>query len=133
GLPLLGVLFAAGLIMLLGYVLSQLLGILQTPFPPTGGIFLLVQVVLASVLIFLTWHESGRINVNRFSMHGVYRNRLTRAFLGAARSARAPDPFTGFDPDDNPRMSSLISDERPRKLFHVINVALNLTSSSRTA
>ncbi len=59
GLPLLGALFAAGLIMLLGYVLSQLLGVLQTPFPQTGGIFLLVQVILATALIFLTWYESG--------------------------------------------------------------------------
>ncbi len=132
-MPVLGTLFAAGLIMLLGYLLSQVLGILQTPFPPKGGVFLLIQAILSIVLIWLALHESGRINVNRFSMHGVYRNRLTRAFLGAARNARAPDPFTGFDPDDNPRMSALISGERPRKLFHVINVALNLTSSSRTA
>ena len=101
-LPVLGTLFAAGLVMLLGYLLSQTLGILQTPFPPRGGVFLLIQLILAIVLILLAWHESERINVNRFSMHGVYRNRLTRAFLGAARRARAPDPFTGFDPDDNP-------------------------------
>ena len=133
GLPLLGALFAAGLIMLLGYVLSQLLGVLQTPFPQTGGIFLLVQVILATALIFLTWYESGRINVNRFSMHGVYRNRLMRAFLGAARTDRKPDPFTGFDPDDNPRLETLLSGETPRKLFHVINVALNLTATTRTA
>lgn len=132
-LPLLGVLFAAGLIMLLGYVLSQLLGVLQAPFPATGGVFLLVQASLAALLIFLTWHESGRINVNRFSMHGVYRNRLMRAFLGAARTERTPDPFTGFDPDDNPRLARLLTGECPRKLFHVINVALNLTSTTRTA
>jgi hypothetical protein len=133
GLPLLGVLFAAGLIMLLGYLLSQVLGILQAPFPPIGGVFLLVQLILAGVLVWLIRHESGRINVNRFSMHGVYRNRLTRAFLGAARTTRAPDPFTGFDPNDNPRMTALMPAGEARKLFHVINVTLNLTSSSRTA
>ena len=45
GLPLLGALFAAGLIMLLGYLLSQALGILQAPFPPMRRrFFLLVQV-----------------------------------------------------------------------------------------
>ena len=132
-LPLLGILFGAGLIMLLGYLLSQALGILQAPFPPTGGVFLLVQVVVAIVLIVLTRHESVRINVNRFSMHGVYRNRLTRAFLGAARAGRSPDPFTGFDPDDNPRMATLMPATGPCKLFPVINVALNLTSSGRTA
>jgi hypothetical protein len=133
GLPLLGALFAAGLIMLLGYLLSQALGIVQSPFPQTGVMFLIIHMILAGVLVFWVWHESGRINVNRFSMHGVYRNRLMRAFLGAARTTRAPDPFTGLDPDDNPRMSTLLSGGKPRKLFHVINVALNVTSSSRTA
>ena len=49
------------------------------------------------------------INVNRFSLHAVYRNRLIRAFLGAARASRRetgkthsnPDPFTGIDQADN--------------------------------
>ena len=132
-LPLLAALFAAGLIMLLGYLLSQALGILQAPFPPRDAILLAIQVVLAVVLIVLTRHELVRINVNRFSMHGVYRNRLTRAFLGAARSTRAPDPFTGFDPTDNPRMTTLMPANAPLKLFPVVNVTLNLTASSRTA
>jgi hypothetical protein len=92
-----------------------------------------VQALLAVVLIWLTNHESVRINVNRFSMHGVYRNRLTRAFLGAARSVREPDPFTGFDPNDNPRMTAIRPENGPCKLFPVINVTLNLTASGRTA
>jgi Patatin-like phospholipase len=133
GLPLLSVLFAVGLFMLLGYLVSQALGVLQSPLPPSGEYFLLVQVVLGILLIVLTRHEAVRINVNRFSMHGVYRNRLTRAFLGAARRARAPDPFTGFDPNDNPRMTTLTPAKGPWKLFHVINAALNLTASGRTA
>jgi len=132
-LPILAAVFAAGLIMLLGYLLSQALGILQAPFPPRNAILLAIQAALAIVLILLTRLESTRINVNRFSMHGVYRNRLTRAFLGAARTARAPDPFTGFDPTDNPRMTTLIPSNAPCKLFPVVNVTLNLTASSRTA
>ena len=55
------------------------------------------------------------INVNRFSLHAVYRNRLIRAFLGAARASHRdrgrtrsnPDPFTGFDQTDNLRLTSL--------------------------
>jgi Patatin-like phospholipase len=132
-LPVLAVLFAAGLIMLLGYLLSHALGILQAPFPLNGNVILAVQAVVAVVLIWLTKHEAVRINVNRFSMHGVYRNRLTRAFLGASRSARAPDPFTGFDPNDNPRMTELMPANGTRKLFPVIHVTLNLTASSNTA
>ncbi len=51
---------------------------------------------------------AGRIsNVNRFSLHGMYRNRLVRAYLGASNCAidgvehRTPDPFTGFALNDN--------------------------------
>ncbi|MDB6157079.1 MAG: conserved rane protein of unknown function [Gammaproteobacteria bacterium] len=46
-------------------------------------------------------------NVNRFSLHGMYRNRLVRAYLGASNCAidgeerRTPDPFTGFALNDN--------------------------------
>ena len=39
------------------------------------------------------------IPVNKFSLHGMYRDRLTRAFIGASRpkQSRHPDRFTGFD------------------------------------
>jgi hypothetical protein len=53
------------------------------------------------------------ISVNRFSMHGLYRNRLIRAYLGASRYARDPDGFTGFDPHDNLQMYEL----RPELLW----------------
>ena len=65
---------------------------------------LLLQVLLAVPLYGLTV-AFGRVNVNRFSLHAVYRNRLVRAFLGSARPVRSPDPFTGFDPADNPRLA----------------------------
>jgi len=47
------------------------------------------------------------VNVNRFSLHGMYRNRLVRAYLGASncradgQEHRVPDPFTGFALTDN--------------------------------
>ena len=51
---------------------------------------------------------AGRfVNVNRFSLHGMYRNRLVRAYLGASNCRadgiehRTPDPFTGFALTDN--------------------------------
>ncbi|MEA2337482.1 MAG: hypothetical protein QOE82_1489, partial [Thermoanaerobaculia bacterium] len=53
------------------------------------------------------------ISVNRFSMHGLYRNRLIRAYLGASRYSRDPDGFTGFDPHDNLAMYEL----RPELLW----------------
>lgn len=49
------------------------------------------------------------INLNKFSLHAAYRNRLIRAFLGASREERErkPNPFTGFDPSDNLQMHEL--------------------------
>ena len=49
------------------------------------------------------------INLNKFSLHGAYRARIMRAFLGASRTTaeRVPNPFTGFDPQDNIQMHEL--------------------------
>jgi predicted acylesterase/phospholipase RssA len=99
----------------------------------TGGgvVGTLVLIVIAG---WLAWWFGRHINVNRFSLHAVYRNRLVRAFLGTARPDRTPDPFTGFDPRDNPRMVDLgdvaVS---PRKLFPVVNVTLNVSEGARNA
>src|SRR6185312_13071938 len=48
-----------------------------------------------------------RVNINRFSIHALYRNRLIRAYLGASNPKRAPNPFTGFDERDNHPMRDL--------------------------
>jgi hypothetical protein len=49
------------------------------------------------------------INLNKFSLHAAYRARIIRAFLGASRTAaeRIPNPFTGFDPQDNVQVHEL--------------------------
>ncbi|MFT7775568.1 hypothetical protein [Roseateles sp.] len=65
---------------------------------------------------------------NTFSLHSLYANRLVRAYLGASRNPRNPHHFTGFDADDNLRLASLRSRSRTdRRLFHIVNTALNLT------
>jgi len=59
------------------------------------------------------------VNVNRFSLHGMYRNRLVRAYLGASNCAidgkqqRNPDPFTGFALNDNFPLHSLCDPPTP--------------------
>jgi hypothetical protein len=92
------------------------------------------------------------VNLNHFSMHAVYRNRLVRAFLGAGRDGapkddRMPDRFTNFDPRDNFRMADTFPEtESPdplddeighvrtlKVLFPVINVTLNRTTGKGTA
>jgi Patatin-like phospholipase len=72
------------------------------------------------------------VNVNKFSLHGMYRNRLIRTFLGASRTKaeRRPNPFTGFDPDDNLKMHMLKAVKQP---LHVINTTLNVVATNRLA
>ena len=63
------------------------------------------------------------INLNKFSLHAGYRDRLVRAFLGASRPAgdRQANPFTGFDPRDDLHMQEL----RPGLLREADFKALN--------
>lgn len=71
------------------------------------------------------------VDINRFSLHGFYRNRLIRAFLGASSRDRKPDPFTGLAETDNISLSEL-GRGRPC-LLPVINVALNLVKGDKLA
>ncbi len=73
------------------------------------------------------------VNVNRFSLHGLYRNRLVRAYLGASHVKRKPDPFTGFDASDNVRMHKLRPAGGAQRLLPLINVTLNLLRNGKLA
>jgi len=111
--------------------------------------------------LFLTWFAFWRfavmvdrwVNLNRFSMHAVYRNRIIRAFLGTARAwfaarapleelalhqrERIPNRYTDFGAQDNMRMADTFPGEPdPRALktlFPVINTTLNRTTGKDTA
>jgi hypothetical protein len=76
------------------------------------------------------------INVNKFSLHAIYRNRLVRAYLGASNLKRDPNPFTGFDPDDNLAMEELRNPKNstlPQRPIHIVNMALNLVTGENLA
>ena len=49
----------------------------------------------------LAWWLSRRADLNEFSMHALYRNRLVRCYLGASNAQRQAHPFHGFDPKDD--------------------------------
>lgn len=94
-------------------------------------------VVAAALLAGVMFAADFLVNVNRFSLHAVYRNRLIRAFLGGQHTGRLADGFTDFDPDDNLRMCKLWDgdplekgDWRP---FHVLNLTLNLAATKNLA
>ncbi|MEK6336669.1 MAG: patatin-like phospholipase family protein [Acidobacteriota bacterium] len=121
---------------------------------------LLYLLAVVAVLIILTVFMGRLINTNSFSLQYMWRNRIIRACLGASRRAgtRRPNPFTGFDPYDNLLMHELRPQPtdkqpeplkgrppddlppwrkdptgplRPRKLMHVLNLALNLTGGKK--
>ena len=69
------------------------------------------------------------IDLNIFSAHSFYRNRLMRSFLGASNAARTPNPFTGFDEEDDLRLDELAG-QRPIPL---INANVNLTGGDELA
>jgi hypothetical protein len=93
--------------------------------------WLVIAFLAISFVAFLAWKS---VNINRFSAHSIYRNRLIRGYLGASNPKRAPNPFTGFDEVDNIRMKDLWPAHKgPWQPFHVVNIALNLVNAKRLA
>jgi hypothetical protein len=112
-----------------------------TPLGIVGAYWALLVIVALVCAI-----ASFTVDINRFSLHAMYRNRLIRAYLGASRpregdGCRRPHPFTGLDPKDNLPLRDLRREEPPKELpsagrqlpFHVVNVALNLVKGTRLA
>ena len=124
-------LFAATLFMLLGRlgaIIVERLGSRLAGVSWLDHAWLIAFAVII-LLVLLSVYCGARININRFSLHGVYRNRLARAFIGTARppKERKPDAYTRFDPADNLRMQDLYQGKQQRGiLFPVVNVTLNL-------
>lgn len=78
---------------------------------------------------------SSRVDVNQFSMHNFYENRLVRCYPGASRRQRRPNRFTGFDPDDDFTLASLAPNapEPYRGPYPIFNTTLNLVSGEELA
>lgn len=86
------------------------------------------------VVVLVAAFSWTHVNINRFSIHALYRNRLIRAYLGASNPDRRPNPFTGFDERDNLKMAELAAaPEGSWRPFHVVNIALNVVAASRLA
>lgn len=85
-----------------------------------------VLVFLALVGLVMGWF----VDINRFSLHAAYRDRLIRAYMGASRgSQRQPHPFTGFDEDDNLQLREM----RGNRPLHIVTMALNLVGGDDLA
>src|SRR5262249_15899087 len=130
--PLFLIILAIGVSVLMDYVL---LGHPLLESPLIGGDaetarsrwewrWLWIGIAVIAVVAAFAW---SHVNINRFSIHALYRNRLIRAYLGASNPARTPNPFTGFDDNDNIKVAMLWPG-RPGSWqpLHLVNMAPRL-------
>jgi Patatin-like phospholipase len=115
-------------------------------------------IVIFGLIFLVMW---WRVNVNQFSLHDLYANRLIRCYLGASRPrelrgrwspkyspsncegpVRQPNPITQFDPDDDLPLGDLTirrhDQHHPEKDCYVgplclINTAMNLVQGDELA
>jgi predicted acylesterase/phospholipase RssA len=96
---------------------------------------LMFLMVIACALVLLTF--GWRVDVNKFSLHNMYKNRLIRCYLGASRyDVRKAHPFTGFDEADDLPLSDLRKPAAPDMVagpVHILNAALNITHGRNLA
>jgi hypothetical protein len=125
--------FAAFIVVVISFGIKWLLEHLASP---PDRLFLLLGLLVILVLVGVLM--GFVVNINKFSLHGAYRDRLIRAYLGASRKAqqRQPNLFTGFDPADNMPMHELQQGQHTKKFerpLHVVNMTLNLVKGENLA
>jgi hypothetical protein len=92
--------------------------------------------LLAVIFAAAAYLLSTRININEFSLNHFYMNRLVRCYLGASQgNLRNPNRFTGFDPKDDFRLSTLLPNNKEPYLgpYPILNCALNLNHGKELA
>ncbi|WP_218509456.1 patatin-like phospholipase family protein [Variovorax sp. dw_308] len=118
---------------------------LRLPFMVDGvDVELTVPAATLLCLVLLVLLFGWRVDVNKFSLHNMYKNRLIRCYLGASnQSVRNEQPFTGLDDADDLPLSTLggavdkfepmtttVPAQRP---MQIINATLNLTQGNNLA
>jgi hypothetical protein len=87
-------------------------------------------ILFAVLCLSFSWLMAKFIDINKFSLQAMYRDRIIRAYLGASNDKPEINKFTGFDRNDNLPMKDLSPSLKP---FHVVNVTLNLVAGERLA
>jgi hypothetical protein len=88
----------------------------------------LLGILLIGAVVF-----SWRVDINEFSMHLFYRNRLIRAYLGASNDHREAQPFTGFDPQDDLPLADYVPEMGYDGPYPIHNITLNLVAGQELA
>jgi hypothetical protein len=91
--------FIVGLMLFLSWVLERMLLSFEsqahTEASPHLTFFALLAIITAVACLF-----GWRVDINDFSMHAFYRDRVARCYAGASNPSRRPNPFTGFAASD---------------------------------
>ncbi|MBS0346529.1 MAG: hypothetical protein JSR69_08710 [Proteobacteria bacterium] len=103
-----------------GCQVAKLAGVLYVKTVYVGIPFLFIPLACFMLMGFFL---GLIVDINRFSLHFLYRNRLERCYPGASNAARRPNRFTGLCQADSPPLYCLKS-VRP---YPLINAALNMT------
>jgi hypothetical protein len=125
---------------------NAVLYLFHEPHPTFAPLYEMVLVAAVSLLLLLiSASVSAAVNINWFSLHAFYRNRLVKTFLGAsnvgkdARDERRNE-FDGFSDKDNltiAQVSDTILEERRNgktgRLYPIINVSLNVLATKNLA
>jgi len=99
------------------------------------------ELALAPVLVALLWIALliGAViaigwlaDPNLLSMHGFYKARLTRAYLGASNALRENEEITDAAPGDDIKMTALWNHDEGAP-YHLVNTTLSLVGGSDLA
>jgi hypothetical protein len=106
----------------------------QLPYAFSGPAVVIACLVFLAAAFALSW----RVNINEFSIHHAYRNRLVRCYLGASVKDRRAQPFTGFsDADDLPLSELQIpegsTESRFARPLPILSTSLNVVRGKELA
>ncbi len=130
-------------VFIVGLVCWMSWGLSHSPFNQWWEVCL-APVICGGVTLLMSW----RVDINQFSMHMFYRNRLVGCYLGATNEHRRPNLFTGMDPTDDLPLKDFQNLGRPARNstgqasdtsngydgpYPIINMSLNLVKGKDLA
>lgn len=134
--------FILGLLLMLSVVASFLvnrtIGLHGTFAKPIAENFNFYVPALFIIFIGAALLLSLRVDINEFSTHYLYRNRLVRCYLGATVPKRDAQPFTGFSEVDNFPLADLkvpvnSADPKDGRPIPILNTSLNVVRGKELA
>ena len=119
--------YIAGLVSILSLALEKVHGPLADHLFDHSDLLFWASAIAA--FLFISGWLGHRLDINEFSMHTFYRNRLTRCYLGASNLTRSPSPVTGFDQRDTAdlQIAQLAFDREYPGPIPIFCCAMNIT------